>query len=89
MVFLVLLIVNLWAFTLFGLDKRAAEQGNRRVSERFLLTLSFLGGSIGALLASQLFRHKTKKQPFRTLLIAALPINICYALLFSYLVVSG
>ena len=89
MVFLVVLIINLWLFMLFWLDKRAAEQGSRRVSERFLLTLIFLGGAIGALLASQLFRHKTKKQPFRTLLIAALPINICCALLFSYLVVSG
>ena len=89
MVILVLLIINLWVFTLFWLDKRAAEKGSRRLSERFLLTLSVLGGSIGALLASQLFRHKTKKQPFRTLLIAALPINICCALLFSYLVVSG
>ena len=75
MVFLVVLMINLWVFMLFWLDKRAAEQGNRRVSERFLLTLSILGGSIGALLASQLFRHKTKKQPFRLILLLAFVTN--------------
>ena len=49
---------------LFGFDKIRAEAGTWRVSEGTLLTLAFLGGSIGAYAGRALFRHKTRKQPF-------------------------
>jgi uncharacterized membrane protein YsdA (DUF1294 family) len=63
-----LLLANLIAFALFGMDKRRARMGLRRVSERTLLLWALAGGSVGALAGRQFFRHKTRKQPFSTLL---------------------
>ena len=57
-------VVNLWTFILFGLDKIRAEEGTWRVSEGTLLAWAFFGGSIGAYAGRALFRHKTRKQPF-------------------------
>ncbi len=57
-------LVNLWTFILFGLDKIRAEKGSWRVSEGTLLLWAFLGGTIGAYTGRALFRHKTHKQPF-------------------------
>jgi uncharacterized membrane protein YsdA (DUF1294 family) len=60
--------VNVTAFAAFGLDKKLAQNGSRRISENTLLWLALVGGSIGAVGGQQLFRHKTRKEPFRSLL---------------------
>ena len=60
--------VNGLAFAVFGHDKRAAMAGGRRVPELRLLGLAMAGGSLGAICGQQLFRHKTRKQPFAALL---------------------
>ncbi len=52
------------AFELFRADKSAAQRGAWRVSESTLHAVDVLGGWPGALIARQLFRHKTTKQPF-------------------------
>ena len=64
-----LLLVNV--VTMFGFweDKRRAVAGAWRVPESTLLGLAAIGGTPGALLACRLFRHKTRKQPFATLLL--------------------
>ncbi len=64
----VLLAVNCAAFVAFWWDKRLAEAGARRISERTLLGLALVGGSLGAISAQQIFRHKTRKESFRSLL---------------------
>ena len=56
---LCLLGVNLLTFLVFGLDKLLAVKHCRRIPEATLLTLSFLTGSVGAMLGMALFRHKT------------------------------
>ena len=61
---LVLGVLNLATFLVFGWDKLAAVQGRSRIPERLLLVLAALGGSPGALVARPVFRHKTRKQPF-------------------------
>lgn len=63
-----LALINLISFAAYGLDKRAAIHGLRRVPEARLLLFAALGGSPGALLARRIFRHKTRKQPFLTYL---------------------
>lgn len=53
------------AFAAYGMDKSAARSGRRRVSEQTLLTLGFACGWPGAVVAQQVFRHKTRKRSFR------------------------
>ncbi|WP_176592209.1 DUF1294 domain-containing protein [Sphingobium sp. EM0848] len=67
--FLILLGLNGWTMLRFRQDKAAAIAGRRRIAEADLLGLALIGGSPGALLARRLFRHKTRKQPFSTLLL--------------------
>ena len=55
------------AFLLYRADKSAAAQGRWRTSESTLHVIAIVGGWPGALLARRVFRHKTTKQPFRTI----------------------
>ena len=61
-----LLVLNVITFGTFFFDKRQAQRQGQRISEATLLGLALLGGWPGAKLAQRRFRHKTKKQPFRT-----------------------
>lgn len=60
----VLGIYNMGTFFLMAVDKSQAKNKGRRVPERTLLWLTFLGGGLGAFLGSRVFHHKTKKAPF-------------------------
>lgn len=60
----VLLVGSLAAFAMYGIDKSKAKRGSWRISEKALLLTGFLCGSVGALAAMQLFRHKTKHYYF-------------------------
>ena len=63
--YLILIAVSSTAtFAAYGLDKRRAAAGGRRVSERTLHLLALLGGWPGAVLAQRHVRHKTRKVPF-------------------------
>ncbi|WP_259132297.1 DUF1294 domain-containing protein [Chryseobacterium ginsenosidimutans] len=59
-----LLIINIISFIIFGIDKQKAVKHKRRISELNLLILTFLGGTIGAILAMLFFRHKISKTSF-------------------------
>ena len=61
-------MLNGWTMLRFWQDKRRAIAGARRIPEADLLALAMIDGSAGALLARQWFRHKTRKEPFSTLL---------------------
>lgn len=66
LVWALVLLLNLVALATYGYDKwRSRREGARRVPERTLLWLVFLGGWVGAWLGMTWFRHKTQKQPFR------------------------
>ena len=66
----VVIVVNVFAFAFFWADKRAAELGERRMSELTLLMLAAIGGAPGAIAGQQYWRHKTRKEPFRSMLFA-------------------
>lgn len=57
-------LTNLVAFATYGLDKFQAAANGSRIPEARLLSLALVGG-LGAMAASSVFRHKTRKQPFR------------------------
>ncbi|NKL98699.1 MULTISPECIES: DUF1294 domain-containing protein [Rhizobium] len=72
---LLFLALNLLVFSIYFRDKQAARHGRRRISERTLLLLALIGGSLGAVAAQQLLRHKTRKEPFRSILAAILILH--------------
>lgn len=59
-----LALVNLAAFALMGADKYRAKRGLWRIPERTLFTAALMGGTPGAILGMQLFRHKTRHAEF-------------------------
>ncbi|NNJ68086.1 MAG: DUF1294 domain-containing protein [Boseongicola sp.] len=63
-------------FAAFGWDKRQARRDGQRMSESYLLSLSFFGGSPAAKFAQKRFRHKTRKQPFGMQLNAIIAIQV-------------
>ena len=52
--------LSVLALILYASDKRKAKKKRWRIPEKLLLGVGFLGGSIGALIGMNLFRHKTK-----------------------------
>lgn len=78
------LAINLATFAAFWFDKRASIRGTWRTRESTLLGCAAVGGWIGALVGQQMLRHKTRKEPFRTLLWT---IAVCETVaLFGWLV---
>lgn len=59
-----LLIMNIVAFFLMGIDKKKAQTGAWRIPEKTLFLSAILGGGVGAIAGMQLFRHKTRHRSF-------------------------
>jgi uncharacterized membrane protein YsdA (DUF1294 family) len=68
--------INLLGFLLFAWDKYCARNRMWRVSEKTLLMLAMVGGSIGTIVGQQALRHKTSKEPFRTYLLLIVVVQI-------------
>ncbi len=60
-----LIAISLVAFCTYAYDKSLASGDALRVPERVLLLLALIGGTPGAFLGMQVFRHKTSKQSFQ------------------------
>jgi uncharacterized membrane protein YsdA (DUF1294 family) len=63
-----LIIVNIAALALCMIDKRAAVQKRRRISERTLLAAALAGGAAGMFVGMLAVRHKTRKAKFIVLI---------------------
>ena len=57
--------VSLLSFAQYWQDKHRAQQGRWRIPENTLQVTALLGGWPGALVAQQVFRHKTRKLAFQ------------------------
>lgn len=79
LILIAFVVLNIVTFFVYGVDKLKAKKGWWRISERTLLLLAFLGGSIGARLAMQIFRHKTQHAKFRYGVPFALLLHIALA----------
>ena len=62
-----ILAINVLTFATYGIDKWKSRNNKWRIREASLLLLAALGGSVGALVAMHLFRHKTQHKKFRYL----------------------
>lgn len=62
-------------FCCFWFDKHQARNHGWRVRESTLLLISLAGG-VGAWMGQHILRHKTRKEPFRTLLGVAIGVHL-------------
>ena len=76
-----LILVNLFAFFLYGIDKYKAIKRKQRISEFQLLIFSLFGGSFGSIIGMMFFHHKTLKLKFWF-------INILFFLLYFFTLIS-
>ncbi len=76
-----LIIINLTAFIMYGLDKQKAVRHKWRISERVLIGVAAFGGSVGALLGMRVFHHKTKHMKFVIGVPAIIVIQVIAAVL--------
>ena len=60
-----LVIINIIAFIVYGIDKLKAKRGKWRITEATLLLLAIIGGSIGAWCGVKVWHHKTLHKKFR------------------------
>ena len=71
-----LLLLNIATFFSYAFDKSAAEQGRWRTSEKTLHALAAAGGWPAAWLAQRALRHKSRKQPFLTIYVLTVLLNL-------------
>lgn len=76
-------LVNVVGFLMYGIDKWNAKHGLRRIPEKTLLGIAAAGGSIGAYVGMQLFRHKIRKPKFYIGVPAILAVQVVL-LLYIY-----
>lgn len=72
----VIVLMNIIAFSMYGIDKSKAQKGKWRISESSLIAVAFIFGGIGAFTGMQVFRHKTKHMKFVILVPLAIVVNI-------------
>ena len=60
-----LIAVNALGLVLFGIDKWKAKHDKWRISEATLLSVTAIGGSIGAWVGMKVWHHKTMHKKFK------------------------
>ena len=73
--------INAAGFFLMLIDKKKAVHHKRRISERTLLCVAIIGGSLGSLIGMHVFHHKTRKKKFSLGVPACLLVHI-YAVMY-------
>ena len=85
LILICLICINAVTFLLYGLDKYKSKKDKWRISEFTLISFAVIGGSAGALLAMDLFRHKTQHKKFRIGLRIILIAQLIAAVILLYL----
>lgn len=62
--YIYLILINIIALVIMGVDKYRAYRHRWRIPERTLYAVAILGGSVGALVGMWGFRHKTRHKGF-------------------------
>ncbi|WP_234413688.1 DUF1294 domain-containing protein [Ideonella sp. A 288] len=70
------LVASAITLAFYASDKAAARRGGWRVPEQTLHLLALAGGWPGALVAQQVFRHKTTKASFRAVFWGTVIVNV-------------
>ena len=80
----VLIVMNLVSFALMGIDKRRAQRGAWRISEKALFLTTACFGGLGGVMGMRLFHHKTKHWYFRVFFPAMLAAQIVILAIGAY-----
>ena len=86
---IVVVVMSLVCFIAYGFDKRQAANGRRRVPERTLHLMAFLGGWPGALMGQRQFRHKTQKATFRIVFWIVVVLHVGIVGVVTYALVTS
>lgn len=76
-----LIIINITAFLLYGIDKKKAVNNKWRIKESTLIGIAIIGGALGAYAGMCFFHHKTRKPLFKY----GIPLIIILSVLISFL----
>ena len=68
--------MSIVTYFMYSIDKSKAINDEYRIPELTLYFLSLIGGWMGAMLAQQRFRHKTKKSSFQMIFWITVLLNI-------------
>lgn len=80
----VITVMNLVSFALMGIDKRRAQRGAWRISEKALFLTTACFGGLGGVMGMRLFHHKTKHWYFRVFFPAMLAAQIVILAIGAY-----
>ncbi len=83
-----LVVVNVVAFIMYGVDKQKAIKKSYRIPEKQLLGVACMGGSIGAYLGMRIFRHKTLHVQFYLGIPAIFIIQVIILFLIDTYIIS-
>ena len=75
---MIILILNIFTFLLFGFDKMKAGKKGFRIPEIVLFIMAFFFGGAGALVGMVVFNHKTSKMPFRIFVPLCVLVNYMF-----------
>ena len=62
-----LLLINIVAFIMYGIDKKNAEKRKTRIPSAVLLWMARMGGGLGSWFAMSFFHHKKHHSDFKRL----------------------
>ncbi|MDD4504269.1 MAG: DUF1294 domain-containing protein [Clostridiaceae bacterium] len=77
-----LIVVNIAAFTIMGIDKYKAQRNKWRISETSIFAVGIIGGALGIFLGMSFFHHKTKHLKFTLGIPVVVILNIA---MFGYI----
>ncbi len=78
-----LILINALELFLMHRDKKRAQKHRWRIPEALLMTICFLGGSLGGTMGMVLFRHKSRKPLFSIGMPVALLCHVFLILWFT------
>ena len=81
---IIIVIINIVTFIIYGIDKYKAKKGKWRIPENSLIGLAIIGGSIGAYLGMRVWHHKTMHLKFKY----GIPLIIVIQLIIVYMFVK-
>ena len=75
--------ISVACFLLYAEDKSKAQKGHWRVAESSMQIIALIGGWPGAIVAQQVFRHKTRKRGFQFVFWTAVVVNMAALAIFT------